>query len=101
MKRRGLKIGYSTVCRNLKLLTASSMAREVNFGDGVTRYDHNYNFNSRSHYHFVCTACGSAHEFTSKAIDSSQAQIAGRNGFDSQHHKLEIYGLCKTCRSIS
>lgn len=101
VKRRGLKVGYSTVYRTLKLLSAASLAREVNIGDGVTRYDHNYNFNFRNHYHLVCTACGSTHEFTSKAIDSSQAQIAGRNGFDSQHHKLEIYGLCKTCQSIT
>lgn len=101
VKKRGLNIGYSTVYRTLKLLTEANLAREVNFGDGVTRFDHAYNFNFRNHYHLVCTACGSTHEFTSKSIDQTQATIARRNGFDSQHHKLEIYGLCKTCRSIS
>ena len=101
VKRRDLKIGYSTVYRTLKLLTAAGLAREVNFGDGVTRYDHTYNFNFRSHYHMVCTACGATTEFTSKAIDRSQKQIAGRFAFESQHHKLELYGLCRTCRAIS
>jgi Fur family ferric uptake transcriptional regulator len=101
VKRRDLKIGYSTVYRTLKLLAAASLAREVNFGDGVTRYDHNYNYNFQNHYHLICTSCGETVEFTSKAVDKSQKQIAGRLGFVPQHHKLEVYGLCRACRESS
>lgn len=101
VRRRDLKIGYSTVYRTLKLLTAASLAREVNFGDGVTRYDHSYNFSFKNHYHLVCTACGDTVEFTSQTIDRNQKSVATRNGFQSQHHKLEVYGLCRRCRSIN
>ena len=100
VKRADLKIGYSTVYRTLKLLAAAGMAREVNFGDGVTRYDHTYNFSFKNHYHLVCIGCGETTEFTSSAIDRSQKQVAGKNGFDSQHHKLEVYGMCRRCKDI-
>jgi len=99
VRRRGLKIGYSTVYRTLKLLTAANLAREVNFGDGVTRYDHNFNFNFQNHYHLICTLCGETIEFTSRAVDKSQKAIARKNGFAPQHHKLEIYGLCRECQA--
>ncbi len=99
VRRRGLKIGYSTVYRTLKLLTAANLAREVNFGDGVTRYDHNYNFNFQNHYHMICTTCGDTVEFTSKAIEKSQKEISRKYGFVPKHHKLEIYGQCQACQS--
>jgi Fur family ferric uptake transcriptional regulator len=99
VRRRGLKIGYSTVYRTLKLLASANLAREVNFGDGVTRYDHNYNFNFRNHYHMICTTCGETVEFTSKAIDKNQKELSKRHGFMPKHHKLEIYGLCRACRT--
>jgi Fur family ferric uptake transcriptional regulator len=99
VRRRGLKIGYSTVYRTLKLLTAANLAREVNFGDGVTRFDHNYTFDFQNHYHLICTTCGDTHEFTSKAVDKSQKAIARKAGFTPQYHKLEVYGLCRACQS--
>ncbi|MEW5874943.1 MAG: transcriptional repressor [Candidatus Zixiibacteriota bacterium] len=99
VKRRGLKIGYSTVYRTLKLLTAANLAREVNFGDGVTRYDHNYNFDFKNHYHLICTTCGDTVEFTSRAVEKSQREIAKKFNFNPQYHKLEVYGLCHVCRS--
>ncbi|MBI5867256.1 MAG: transcriptional repressor [candidate division Zixibacteria bacterium] len=99
VRKRGLKIGYSTVYRTLKLLSAANLAREVNFGDGVTRFDHNYNFNFQNHYHLVCTTCGDTVEFTSKAIEKNQKDVAKKFGFSPQHHKLEIYGMCRACRN--
>lgn len=99
VRKRGLKIGYSTVYRTLKLLTAANLAREVNFGDGVTRFDHNYSFNFQNHYHLICMTCGDTVEFTSKEIEKNQKDIAKKFGFGPQYHKLEIYGQCRACRS--
>jgi len=99
VRRRGLKIGYSTVYRTLKLLASANLAREVNFGDGVTRYDHNYNFKFQNHYHMICTTCGETTEFTSKAVDKNQKEVSKRHGFTPKYHKLEIYGLCRACRA--
>jgi Fur family ferric uptake transcriptional regulator len=101
VKRRGLRIGYSTVYRTLKLLVAANLAREVNFGDGVTRFDHLSDSSFRNHYHMICTGCGQTVEFTSKTVDQSQRRIATRMGFAPQYHKLEVYGLCRSCRAVS
>lgn len=99
LRRRGLRIGYSTVYRTLKLLAAANLAREVNFGDGVTRYDHPYNFDFKNHYHLICTTCGDTVEFTSRAVEKSQRAVARKFHFQPQYHKLEVYGLCQVCGS--
>ncbi len=57
VQRSDPRIGFTTVYRTLKLLADCGLASEVEFHDGVTRYEHQYN--RRSHHHMVCTECGS------------------------------------------
>lgn len=89
-------IGYATVYRTLKLFAESGIAREIQFGDGQTRYEHVEQ--GEHHDHLVCTGCGAIIEFENETIENLQDQVAASHGFLIQYHKLELYGLCPKCR---
>ena len=89
-------IGYATVYRTLKLFAESGIAREIQFGDGQTRYEH---VNEGEHHdHLVCTRCATIVEFENDAIEKLQDEVATSHGFLIERHKLELYGLCPKCR---
>lgn len=90
-------IGYATVYRSLKLFAESGIAREMQFGDGQTRYEQMTE--GEHHDHLVCTRCGSIIEFENQAIEQLQVEVAREHQFLVQTHKLELYGLCLKCRS--
>ena len=96
VKMKDKKIGIVTVFRTLKSLTACGIAREINLGDGLTRFEHSYHH--PHHHHIVCTECNKAIEFISPELESIQDQIVRRYRFQPVHHRLQIFGICENCR---
>ncbi|HEX8160285.1 MAG TPA: Fur family transcriptional regulator [Pyrinomonadaceae bacterium] len=97
VQREDPAIGQTTVYRTLKLLTDAGLAREVRFGDGRTRYEHNYNH--PHHDHMICTECGKTIEFFSADLEKLQDKIAARHKFEITNHTLRMFGYCADCRS--
>jgi Fur family ferric uptake transcriptional regulator len=90
------KVSLATVYRTMKLLADSGLATARQFGDGQTRYEA---AQGRGHHdHLICTGCGAIVEFSNDRIESLQALVARRHGFDVEEHKLELYGRCQRCR---
>lgn len=97
LKKHFPKIGFSTVYRTLKLLAASGLAKEVDLGDGKSRFEHTYNH--EHHDHLICIKCGQCIETMDPEIEHLQDKLAENWGFTPLRHKLEIYGLCKKCKN--
>ena len=97
VKAANAAVGFATVYRTLKLLTESGLARGMSIGDGFARYEPP----SRQghHDHLICRACGRIVEFENDRIESLQEKVAQQHGFTVTDHKLELYGLCGTCRT--
>ncbi len=89
-------VGHTTVYRTLKLLTEAGLAREVRFGDGRMRYEHNYKH--PHHDHMICTECGTTIEFFSAELEAIQDAIAAKYRFEPTQHSLRIFGFCANCR---
>jgi Fur family ferric uptake transcriptional regulator len=89
-------IGYATVYRTLKLLAEAGLAQERRFEDGFTRYE--YAGQDTHHDHLICTSCGAIIEFKNESIEALQQDVARKNHFKVQNHKLELYGLCAVCQ---
>ncbi|MGE5248243.1 MAG: Fur family transcriptional regulator [Verrucomicrobiota bacterium] len=87
-------IGSVTVYRTLKLLARMGYANELDFGEGVRRYESSL---SSHHDHLVCTACGSVIEFENPQIEKLQDLVTRRHGFQPRAHRLEIFGRCRNC----
>jgi Fur family ferric uptake transcriptional regulator len=97
LRTKNPNIGYATVYRTLKLFAESGIAREIQFGDGQTRYEH---ANEGEHHdHLVCTRCGTIIEFENETIEQLQQDVAAAHGFQIENHKLELYGVCVKCKS--
>ena len=90
------KIGLATVYRTLALLTQSGLASELDFGDGQKRYEHK--FMHSHHDHMICTECGKVIEFTHPIIEKLQEDIAKEKKFTITSHKLDIFGICNSCK---
>jgi Fur family ferric uptake transcriptional regulator len=89
-------IGFATVYRTLKLLAAAGLAQERRFEDGFTRYEQASP--NAHHDHLICTQCGAIIEFENERIEMLQQDVARKNHFKVQNHKLELYGLCEACQ---
>src|SRR2546430_16397142 len=82
------EIGQTTVYRTLKLLTEAGLAREVRFGDGRTRYEHNYKH--PHHDHLICTECGKTVEFFSAELEAIQDAIVAKHKFRPTDRKSGV-----------
>lgn len=94
--KKNKEIGYATVARTLKLLNEADLCTKVDFGDGVTRYEHKYNHGH--HDHLVCTGCGNLVEIFDKKLEKLQEELARKHGYIQNTHKLNIFGLCPRCQ---
>ena len=96
VKEKDPSIGQATVYRTLKLLSDSTIAREVDFGDGVTRYEPY--FGTSHHDHLICTRCGKSVEVIDEKIEKLQENLAAEHGFTLSGHSMYLYGECRHCK---
>ncbi len=95
LSRKDPHIGLATIYRTLNLFCEAGLAQARHFGS-QTQYD---NISHKGHHdHLICTGCGKIVEFENCDIERLQEEVARRNGFTIQTHKLELYGLCAACR---
>lgn len=95
LAKRSAHIGLATIYRTLNLFCEAGLAQARHFGT-QTQYD---NVSHKGHHdHLICTSCGKIVEFENCDIERLQEEVATRNGFAIQTHKLELYGLCAGCR---
>lgn len=87
------RVGYATVYRTMKMLSEGGIANELQFGDGVTRYE--LADEEAHHDHLICVECGHITEFEEPLIEELQERIAARYDFEVTHHKHELYGRCR------
>lgn len=88
-------IGLTTVYRTLKLLTEAGLAKERRFAEPQGVYEKEDS--DKHHDHLICTRCGDIIEFKEPQIERMQEDVASRYGFIVLDHKMELYGLCKSC----
>jgi Fur family ferric uptake transcriptional regulator len=90
-------VGRATIYRTLELLRQAGLVRGHDFGQGTVLYEPVLD---RTHHdHMRCTECGSILEFRCARIEKLQEEIASRHGFLLVSHRLEMFGVCKPCRS--
>lgn len=90
-------IGQTTVYRTLKLLAEAALAHELQFGDGITRFEPVRNYNAH-HDHIICQKCGATAEIKSNSLESIQKKLAAEAGYILLGHAHYMYGICPQCR---
>ncbi len=95
VKKKNPGIGYVTVYRTMKLLEEAGLCDEVDFGDGISRFEHRYGH--KHHDHLVCVKCGNYTEVIKPKIEELQEKLAKEKHFTPLRHKLQIFGICSKC----
>jgi Fur family ferric uptake transcriptional regulator len=95
IKKKNPGIGYVTVYRTMKLLEEAGLCSEMDFGDGISRFEHSYGHGH--HDHLVCLKCGRYIEAVKQDIEKLQDELAKENKFTPVRHKLQIFGICERC----
>jgi Fur family ferric uptake transcriptional regulator len=96
LKQRGEPVGTATVYRTLDLLVESGLVRSHQFGEGFKRYE--AMIGQSDHEHLICEQCGRVEEFANERLERMLPALADEHGFQHRRHKVEIYGVCRTCR---
>ena len=95
MQAKGMKISRATVYRNLDLLVDCGLVHKYRLGRDRFLFEHVHR--GQHHDHLVCVDCGRVAEFVSPGIAALQTEICRAHGFVSDHHTLQISGLCNAC----
>ena len=90
-------IGRATIFRTLEVLEDVGAIERIDLPSGEHAYiacdpgDH--------HHHVVCDRCGRAADVTDAGLAGVVSRIAIESGYRIDVHRLELFGLCPTCRS--
>ena len=90
-------VSAATVYRTINMLVEIGVAVKRHFGDGSATFESN--LSKHHHDHLVCLSCNKIEEFELQAIEDLQEGVATEHGFHLVHHRLELYGICKTCQT--
>ena len=86
----------ATVYRSIDMLLASGLVRAHDFGEGFKRFEP---LLSTSHHgHLLCSRCGKVIEFSTERFERLLPMVADEHDFQHHAHRVEIRGLCRTCR---
>ena len=96
VRKKNPKIGLATVYRAMRVICAAGLARETDFGDGVRRFEHEYQH--QHHDHLVCLKCGKITEVMSSEIEKLQERLAKKYSFTPLRHRMQIFGICRKCK---
>jgi len=96
VKKKNPRIGLATVYRAMRVICDADLAREVDFGDGVRRFEHKYRH--QHHDHLVCLKCGRVIEVMSPEIEKLQERLAKKHKFTPVRHRMKIFGTCSKCK---
>ncbi len=88
-------VGRATVFRTLDVLQDLGMLDRVEHPDGSWGY---VACPRGHHHHAICSVCGLVVDLRGCDVGSQAEAEALQVGFSIQGHRLEYYGLCRSCQ---
>jgi len=85
----------ATVYKTLETLKQMGQVLELEFSDGSNHYD---GLRPAAHPHVLCQRCGRIEDVEVDGVPALEAQAARASGYQFQAHRIEFYGLCRSCQ---
>ncbi len=89
------RISLGTVYRNLHVLKQQGKIQELDFGEGLKRYDAFI----EPHYHFICEVCGIVHDLDVPSLSDVNDRVQQLVVEEIRTHRLDFFGTCTSCAS--
>jgi Fur family transcriptional regulator, ferric uptake regulator len=92
----------SSAYRHLTDLEAAGIVRRVTANDEFTRFELAEDL-TEHHHHLLCITCGKVIDVTLPAgfeqdVTETIGQLAAAEGFQPQSHRIDVLGVCASCR---
>ena len=88
-------VSLATVYKTLQILTEHGLVQELDLPESQARFDSYV----EPHVNLVCMQCGNIQDFNDKTAQEMVERVTTRAQFTRTGQRLDIYGVCKTCRS--
>jgi Fur family peroxide stress response transcriptional regulator len=88
-------VSLATVYKTLQILTEHGLVQELDLPESQARFDSYV----EPHINLVCMRCGKIQDFDDSAAREMVERVAAKAEFTRTGQRLDIYGVCKTCRS--
>jgi len=95
-RTRRLGVGRATVFRTLETLEEIGAIERLDLPTGEHAY---VGCEPAHHHHIVCSRCGRSVEIDDAGLRPVVREVARQTGFRVDEHRLELFGLCPTCRA--
>ncbi|PWU21898.1 MAG: transcriptional repressor [Candidatus Rokuibacteriota bacterium] len=96
LRAAGTPIGLATIYRTLASLSEAGAVDALAHRRGETCY--RLCTSPGHHHHLVCTECHRVVELADCELDPWLDGVAAAHGFVAEDHRLEVTGICSTCR---
>src|SRR5438874_5545476 len=97
IRREASGIGRATACGTMRWMGDACVARQVDSGEGRSRYEPSYRH--PRNFHLICTTCHSSSGFLSSDGEALMEEIAAARNFAAAQSVVQIYGTCEACRT--
>ena len=97
----GRGLAQSSVYRNLLVLEQAGLVHRIVTDAEFARYELAEDL-TEHHHHLICATCGRVEDVPASAglersVAAAAAAITRTTGFRTQHHRLDLVGVCATC----
>ncbi|HEU0025405.1 MAG TPA: transcriptional repressor [Thermoleophilaceae bacterium] len=99
LREGGRDVGVASIYRALELLERLRLARRVDAGEGVARYEP-VDPGGEHHHHLVCDRCGEVAAFEDLELERAIARLADRVDYAVDAHDVTLRGACPACRAL-
>lgn len=96
LHNQSLNVSRATVYRTIEVLVKNRLARKLEVGDGMARYEHR--LDEEHHDHLICTECSKIIEFSNDEVERLQEVIAKKFNFKLKSHHHQLFGVCPDCK---
>lgn len=87
-------VSLATVYKTLQILTEHGLIQELDLPQSQARFDSCV----EPHINLVCLQCGNIQDFNDKTAQEMVERVTTKAQFARTGQRLDIYGVCKTCR---
>jgi len=98
-RRRRLGVARATIFRTLELLVARGWVERLDLPSGAHSYVRCES--TRHHHHLVCSRCQRSVDLEDIGMAAIVAEAERRTGYRVERHRVELWGLCPTCRKAT
>ena len=88
-------VSLATVYKTLRILTEQGLIQELDLPESQARFDSCVEL----HINLVCLQCGRIQDFDDSAAREMVERVTAKAEFTQTGQRIDIYGMCKTCRS--